>query len=133
MLLTVIVLASLSMSHDRQLALVAKHHLKNDTDMVIAVLEKEAADTEKTFLAASQWPARTLLACRRDVLPLPPASEDIALFRKQTKGLTHMAFDPQDESLHQLARNAAALSNELETIALLPGGVVLKAKQPAAQ
>jgi len=133
LLLTVVVIASLSMAHDRQLALVGKHHLKNDTDMVIAVLEKEASDTKKTFLAASQWPARTLLACRRDVLPLPPASEDIALFRKQTKGLTHMAFNPQDESLHQLARNAAALSNELETIALLPGGVVLKAKQPPSQ
>ena len=92
------------------------------------VLEAEAADTNLAFVAASQWPARTLLACHRDVLPLPPSTEDDALFRKQTKGLTHFTFSPQDPALHDLSRNMAALTDKLDTIALMSGGVVLKTK-----
>jgi len=101
--------------------------LKSDTDMVITVLEKEAATAKDgQFLAASQWPARTLLATRRDVLPLPPTSQDIQQFEKKIKGITHMAFNPQQKKMHDLARNMAALSHKYETIALIPGGVVVK-------
>lgn len=103
--------------------------LKSDSDMVIAVLEQEALQVGSgDFLAASQWPARTLLVTKRDVLPLPPADEDVAMFRKKIASITHMAFNPQQKKMHKLARNMAALSHEYETIALLPGGVVVKYK-----
>jgi len=128
LLLTVFVVATISMHADRTLARITSLHLKGDTDMVIAVLAREAADTRKPFLAASQWPARTLLACRRDVLPLPPAESKPEAFRQQIKGLTHLAFDPRNTANHALTRNMAALSHEWETIALLPGGVVVKKK-----
>jgi hypothetical protein len=131
LLLVVVCIATISMLNTRQLELVAKLHLKSPVDALISVLEKEAADTDVNFIAASQWPARTLLVCRRDVLPLPPASEDLTVFQKQTAGLTHITFNPQLEKMHALARNAAALSTTFETIALTPNGVVLKAKQLA--
>jgi len=129
LLLLVFVVATLSMTSMRKAGLIEQDHLKGPVDTVIAVLEREASDTETNFIAASQWPARTLLACRRDVLQLPPASDDFDAFRRQTSGLTHFAFDPKLERLHALSRNAASLSDTFETIALLPGGVVLKAKQ----
>ncbi|RMH59326.1 MAG: hypothetical protein D6678_07960 [Zetaproteobacteria bacterium] len=130
LLLVVCVVATISMNADRNLARVSALHLKNNTDMVIAVLAQEAADASKPFIAASEWPARTLLACRRDVLPLPPVNKDLATFRKQISGLTHLAFDPRAPRNHDLTRAMAALSHEWETIALLPGGVVLKDKHP---
>lgn len=129
-LLLVMVTATISMSTLRHYRAIGENGLKSATDSVIAVLAQEAEDTKAPFVAASQWPARTVLATRRDVLPLPPATEDPATFAKQIKGLTHLAFNPYDPDMHKLARNAAALSHKLETIALLPGGVVLKARQP---
>jgi len=133
LLLLVVGIATISMLNTRQLELVSKQHLKGPVDTLISVLEKEAADTNAPFIAASQWPARTLLVCRRDVLPLPPANDDVATFQKQTTGLTHITFNPQLEKMHALARNAAALSTTFETFALMPDGVVLKAKQAASE
>jgi len=109
----------------------ATHHmeLKSETDQVIAVLEREAQSAPvDQFIAASQWPARTLLVTRRDVLPLPPANPDIQDFETNIKGITHLAFNPKLKSMHELARNMAALSHKYETIALMPSGVVVKIK-----
>ena len=133
LLLLVIGIATISMLNTRQIELVAKLHMKGPVDTLISVLELEAADTEKAFVVASQWPARTLLVCRRDVLPLPPAKEDSAAFRRQTDGLTHIAFNPQIEEARQLSRNVASMSDTFETIAVLQAGAVLKAKEAKAQ
>ncbi|MFQ5345230.1 MAG: hypothetical protein ACE5DZ_04630, partial [Mariprofundus sp.] len=108
--------------------------LKSDIDQVIAVLEKEAETAPvDQFIAASQWPARTLLVTRRDVLPLPPTSADIQEFERKIKGITHLAFNPQQQEMHDLARNMAALSHKYETIALMPEGVVVKLKPASAE
>ncbi len=104
--------------------------LKSETDQLIAVLQKEAElAPEDQFIAASQWPARTLLVTRRDVLPLPPANPDTRAFEAKIKGITHLAFNPQQKTMHDLARNMAALSDKYKTIALMPAGVVVKLKQ----
>jgi len=129
LLLLVIGIATISMLNTRQMEQVAKLHMKGPVDTLISVLELEAADTDKPFVVASQWPARTLLVCRRDVLPLPPAKEDSAAFRRQTDGLTHIAFNPQLEGARQLTRNVASMSDTFETIAVLQAGAVLKAKK----
>jgi len=133
LLLLVVVIATISMLNTRQLEQVARLHMKGPVDALISVLELEAADTEKAFVVASQWPARTLLVCRRDVLPLPPAKEDSMDFRRQTDGLTHIAFNPQLEGLRQLTRNVASMSDTFETIAVLQAGAVLKAKKPQSK
>lgn len=41
-------------------------------DQLIRQLAAEAADPDREFRAASQWPGRTMIAVRRDVFPLPP-------------------------------------------------------------
>jgi len=130
LLLVVVILATVSMLNTRQIGDIAKDSLKGPVDRLISVLEKEAADTGAPFIAASQWPARTLLVCRRDVLPLPPASNDFAAFRQQTAGLTHFVFNHHLEKMQALARNTASVSDIFKPIALYPGGVVLKAEPP---
>ncbi|PIW44509.1 MAG: hypothetical protein COW18_12800 [Zetaproteobacteria bacterium CG12_big_fil_rev_8_21_14_0_65_54_13] len=130
-LVSVMLLATIAMITARNSINIGKLGLKSDTDMVISILSNEAeASPIDGFIAASQWPARTLLATRRDVLPLPPASEEMADFSAKIRGITHVAFNPQQEHMHGLARNFAALSDKYETIALMPGGVVLKQKSP---
>lgn len=124
----ILFVAVVSMTNLRALGTINALHLKSETDQLIAIMEAEASDLNKSFVAASQWPARTLLVCKRDVLPLPPSMEDQEQFIKITQGITHFVFDPQDESLHSLSRNVAALSGQYETIALQPGGVILKDK-----
>ncbi len=99
---------------------------------VLDILAREASDVDAPFVAASQWPARTLLACRRDVLPLPPLEHDANQFARDIEGLTHLVFDPNDPAMKPLARNAAALSHRLETVALLPDGVVLRVRKSGA-
>jgi len=128
LLLTVVIIATVSMLNTRQIGEIAKDHLKDPVDTLISVLEREAADIDAPFIAASQWPARTLLVCRRDVLPLPPASDDVAAFRRQTAGLTHIAFNHHLEKLLALSRSAASVSDIFKPIAVYPGGVVLKAE-----
>jgi len=126
-LVCVILVATIAMITAKNSKNIGKLGLKSDTDMVISVLAKEAESSPiDGFIAASQWPARTLLTTRRDVLPLPPATEDMADFAAKISGVTHIAFNPQQENLHGLARNFASLSDKYETIALIPGGVVLK-------
>jgi len=127
-LILFVLVATVAMSTDRKYQQINEQHLLSDSDAVISVLAHEAENTKQQFLAASQWPGRTLLATHRDVLPLPPAHGDSAAFHERIGALTHMAFDPKQPQNRELAQQAAALSHYLETIALLPGGVVLKAR-----
>ena len=100
-------------------------------DEVIQALAAEAADTKQPFLAASQWPARTMIACRRDVLPLPPAATDGPTLLKSIKGLTHVAFDHLNPDNSPLAKNFSEITNATETLARLPGGVIIKLRNAA--
>ncbi len=128
-LIVVMVLVVMATSAAKSTYAVRQMELKSDTDQVIAVLQREAeAAPIDQFIAASQWPARTLLVTRRDVLPLPPSNPDIQDFEAKIKGITHLAFNPKQKSMHDLARNMAALSHKYETIALMPAGVVVKIK-----
>ncbi|MDX8404545.1 MAG: hypothetical protein R8K50_00145 [Mariprofundus sp.] len=128
-LIAVMIIATIAMITARNSQSIAKLELKSDTDMLISILVNEAENSPiNEFLAASQWPARTLLATRRDVLPLPPAREDIADFTAKLGNITHVTFNPQQQDLHSLARNFAAISDKYETIALTPAGVIIKKK-----
>jgi hypothetical protein len=100
-------------------------------DEVIQALAGEATDTEQPFLAASQWPARTMIAARRDVLPLPPAKTDGAALLKSIKGLTHVAFDHHNPDNSALAKNFSEITDATETLAVLPGGVIMKLRDAA--
>lgn len=95
-------------------------------DELIQTLSQETANDDDKLRIASQWPGRTMLATKRAALPLPPAQEDAAIFLKQTKGLTHIMFAHNDPANAALARNLGQIGGQSETIALQPGGVIVK-------
>jgi len=102
-------------------------------DELIKSIAKEASDHDKEFLGASQWPARTMVACRRDILPIPtnPVNEEQLLtsFNK----LTHMVFDHNNPKNSDLAQLLAKHANLTETTAILAGGVVVKVRKKAVK
>ena len=108
-------------------------HLKSETlsnqDYLIERLMQEAENQDVTFAAASQWPARSFIATRRDVFPLPSGQEDSQAFLESLKGspdITHIMFDQQDPSNQLLAKNIAELTGVTETIALQDAGVIVR-------
>ncbi len=103
-----------------------KMEMVSPTDMLIRTVCAEAQDLEKPFKAASQWPARTMIACRRDVFPLPRAAESGGKLLDKITGITHMVFDHGDTANQALANNIAELSGIAETIAVQKGGVVIR-------
>ncbi len=129
-ILAIVVVATAFMNGDRYISFITAHGIKSPSDAVISRLADEAADHDKPFLAASQWPARSMLACRRDVFPLPYAASDAKALYANIRGLTHLAFDYRATRNLELSRQTSLLTKELETLALLPGGVVLKVRAP---
>jgi len=76
---------------------------------------------------ASQWPGRTMIACRCSTLPLPPASDDLELFLANLKGTEYVIFDPLSPVNRNLSRSFALLGGaRAETVSLQGGGVLLK-------
>ncbi len=126
--LLIILTSTTFMLTDRHIRYIASHELTSDTDAVIKKLAAEAADHNKPFLAASQWPGRTMLACKREVFPLPHAAKSPETLRNNIRGITHLVFDHKDSRNQALASQTAMLSDSLETLALMPGGVILKAR-----
>ncbi len=131
-LLTVFLVATMAMTTDRHYRSIGQQHLMNLQDQLIDMMAADASLTGKDFMAASEWPARTLLACKRDVLPLPVVHEgddDPQRLLQRIKGVTHVLFDPREEKNHQLAQQFSALNPWYETVALNSAGVVLRVRQ----
>ncbi len=83
---------------------------------------------------ASQWPGRTMVACRCSTLPLPPVVEDEAALLRMLRGIDYVVFDPRYPGNGALSHNLALLGGQTaETLALQPGGVIVRihAPQPA--
>ena len=127
-LVVLMVVSSTFMLADKQYRMVLQSELLSPTDDIIQQLAAEAADPDKPFQAASQWPARTMLACRRDVFPLPHAIEDNAEFLSSIKGITHLIFDHTLEENLGLSKNISELSGIAETLSLQEAGVVIRIK-----
>ncbi len=124
--ITIMAVSLLFMQADKSYAIQNSSEVLTPRDQLIQRLADEARDTDSPFLAASQWPAQTMIICRRDVLKLPPATEDGAHLLKIIKGITHIIFDHRDIRNNSLARNIAELSGLTETIDIQPGGVIVK-------
>jgi hypothetical protein len=85
--------------------------------------------SEKPFRIASQWPARTMLACRCDTLPLPPRAKDEQALFTMLKGINYLIFDPRDPQNSSLSHNLALIgAGKVETIVLQQGGVIVEIK-----
>jgi len=125
--------AIIFMQTDRALSDQIASGLLSPEDELIQALIPEASDKEKNFLAASQWPARTMLAVRSDVLPLPPAATDGVAQLEMIKGITHVIFDHNNPDNTELTRNFRDITGETQTLTRLPGGVIIKIRETADQ
>jgi hypothetical protein len=73
-----------------------------------------------------------MLACRCDALPLPPPAKDSDALLVMLKGINLMIFDPHDPVNSSLSSNLATMGAEqVETVALQPGGVIVEIKGAA--
>ncbi len=99
---------------------------------VSAEFEKKVAKsvTDKTtFRVASQWPGRTMLACRCDTLPLPPSAKDEQELLAMLRGVNYLMFDPRNPANLSLARNLSMLNGtSVEVLAMQTGGVIIAVK-----
>lgn len=90
---------------------------------------KEITAADKPMRIASQWPARTMLACRCDTLALPPVAKDEQALYAMLQGLKYLVFDPRDPANRSLSHNLALMdAGKVETVALQRGGVVVEIK-----
>lgn len=79
-----------------------------------------------TLRVASQWPGRTMLACRCNALPLPPAMADSGRFAANLAGIRYVIFDPRDPVNRPLVESFAVQGGNLvQTLALERAGVLL--------
>lgn len=121
------IIATLFMLIDKSYARIVAGGVYSAQDTLIQTLCADVSDSDaKTpFKAASQWPARTMLDCKRDVFPLPlPAENGQALLTK-IKGITHLIFDHSLESNEGLNRNIADIAGQAKTLSLQQGGVIV--------
>jgi len=95
-------------------------------DSLISKVAQIAADETVPFQAASQWPGRTMLVARRDVLGLPPAVREQEQFVKNIKMLTHIIFDPYKEKNSGLTAMLATSQGETETLTVEQAGVIIQ-------
>lgn len=137
-LLTVIILSALFMRADRKHYEIRQLGILSGEDQLIRVISDEAEIARKIaengkgkrtaphFRVASQWPSRTMIACRCDTLPLPPVAKDPEAQLAMMSSITHLLFNPRQADNAPLARNLAVHGGDvIETIALLPDGVLL--------
>lgn len=138
-LLLILVLSTLFMRADRAHYEAGQHDILSGQDQLIRLLAELAEANRKAaeeadgstpparLRVASQWPSRTMIACKCDTLPLPPATQDPQTQLGMLHSFTHLLFDPKLPANFSLARNLSLLSGEsAETIDLQPEGVILR-------
>jgi hypothetical protein len=127
-LLTIMVFSVLFMRADKMHAQFIQSEVLSPVDELIRTVAKEAQDPEQPFIAASQWPARTMLVCRRDVLHLPPPKPDGQQLLKSIKGVTHIVYDHHDINNELLNKNLSEITDSTQTLAIQQAGVIIKIK-----
>jgi hypothetical protein len=139
--LLIFVCATFFMRADRAHYEIGRSGELSAQDQLIKALAGEAASSRQAsepdndeknhprLIVASQWPSRTMIACKCDTLPLPPAAQDPRTQLAKLHGITHLLLDPKQTANVELARNLSLLGGEIETLSLQPGGVLLHVKE----
>ena len=124
------ILATVFMQGDKARQQQIAHNLMTPDDFLIQELMLDLEDVDDdSLLVMSQWPGRTMLAIRRPAIPLPPVYKDSAKLLANIKGVTHIIFDPRNPANKILGQQLAELTAETETLALEPGGVIIRVKK----
>ena len=136
----IMLLSILFMQADKSQYTVRQLGILSDQDQLIKLLSDASENARKTgtlenssvsnrLRVASQWPSRTMIACKCDTFPLPPAAKDPQSQLAMLHGFTHLLFDPRRPENILLARNLASVGGDVvETVALQMGGVLLQFK-----
>ncbi len=138
-LVLVIILLTLFMHADKMHYAIRQSGMLSVQDQLIKTLTEEVESARKVaeennkdeahIRIASQWPSRTMIACKCDTLPLPPATENPKSQLDMLTGLNYLLFDPQLSANSELAHNLATIGGaSSETIALQQGGALLRIK-----
>ncbi|MDQ6970059.1 MAG: hypothetical protein Q9M16_06100 [Mariprofundus sp.] len=127
-ILLIVVFTSMFTSADKHYRMISQLKLKSDSDNLLAAAASIASNHDKDFIMASQWPARTMLVTKRDVLPLPPQQvlQDVDTFIEKTASVTHFMFNPNTPENKALSQISARLIQRMEAVEILPAGVILQ-------
>ncbi len=124
----VFVTATIFMLGDRSYRGAIISGLVSPEDEIIRALAVHTEEIEESFNTGSQWPARTMLALKRPVFPLPPAVESTEEFQQMIGNIRFILFDPFDPQNKALRDNIAASTSIMETLIQQPNGVIVKVK-----
>jgi len=102
-------------------------------DEIIKTLAIETEALKDNFYTISQWPARTMLAMKRPVFPLPPDFSSPEELLKNLGKIEFIVFDPFDPANKQLRDQLANLTNQTETLFRQQNGVIVKVKDLSEQ
>lgn len=127
-MIVVFVTATTFMLGDRAYRSSVISGLVSPEDDIIRALAIQTEEIEESFNTGSQWPARTMLAVKRPVFPLPPAAESPEEFQKMIGNIRFILFDPFEPENKALRDNIAASTNVMETLIQQPNGVIVKVK-----
>jgi hypothetical protein len=127
-LIVMMVLAVLFMRADKLHAQFIESEILSPVDELIRTLAREAQDPEQPFIAASQWPARTMLVCRRDALHLPPPRQTGEQLLASMRGVTHIIYDHRSPANDALNGNLSEITGATQTLAIQQAGIVVKIK-----
>jgi len=110
-----------------------KLQLLNAEDELIEKMVTIASDNDKPFRALSQWPARTMLATKRDVFPLeflPTAIDKIGVegFLTALHSYTHIVLAPNQAQNKVLNDRLSSFTHEMETLGVFSGGVIIEVR-----
>ena len=129
----IFILATLFMQADKMFSLQITNGVLSPTDELIQSMETTTKNADHSVRIASQWPARTMIAVKHAVLPLPPSAKNGESLLKMIKGVTYIMFDQNNPSNTDLARNFAEISGKTETISVQQGGVIIKIRDQETQ
>lgn len=96
--------------------------------LIAAITQQTKADAKagKRVLVASEWPGRTMIACKCDVLPLPSPAKDPKTQLEMLKGVDYLMFNPKQNEI--LGRNISMLGQATETLSIQSAGVIIRVK-----
>lgn len=125
-MIALVVVATVFMRADRSYWEALRQELLAPQDELIREVAATAERGGKSTRIVSQWPAKTMIACRCDALPLPPYTEDADALMRMLGNASHLVFDPRDTRNTYLSRAISQQSGKMATTWLGEGGVIVE-------
>ena len=126
--IVMLVIANLFMQIDTSYAKQIASNILSPEDELFQTLALETENASNSVRIASQWPARTMIAVKHAVLPLPPPAENGESFLKMIKGINYLIFAHNAPENTDLARTLAEVSHDMKTVSIQAGGVIVKVR-----